>query len=79
MVVPLQFRMGMGMDGTVAGILVNVEMTVTVGVLMGMHQIAVAVGMGVDVDMLVAVLKLDGVFCHKQGAENHNNQSNIEL
>ena len=58
---------------------VNVNMGVSVCMLVGMNNITVAVFVGMDMCMLVGVLKFNGIFNHKISAHNHNNQGDVEL
>ena len=57
---------------------VDVDVAMGVGVLVGVNCILVAMLMAMDVGMLVSMLKLDGVFYHKIGADYHNRQGDIE-
>ena len=58
---------------------VNMDMRVCMRVLMGVRDFSVCMLVRVRMFVLVGVLQFDGVFDHEIGADDHYNQSNIEL
>ena len=63
----------------VAVLTMNMDMGVGVRMFMGMDSISVAVFVGMAMVMLMGVLQFVGVLNNKISADNHHNQSNIEL
>ena len=63
------------------GLILTVDVRVSVAMLMdmGVHQIAVPVLMGVNMGMFMGMLQADGVFHHQNSCNNHDGESHIEL
>ena len=57
----------------------NMDVGMSVCMLMGMDSVSMAMLVGMRVIMLMGVLQFDGVLNHKISTDNHHNQGNIEL
>ena len=56
----------------------HMDMRVDMRMFVCMEQISMPVLMGVGMRMLMRMLQFDGVLNHKIGADDHQNQRNIE-